>query len=68
MVIGIDTEKVLEASYSGLSLRQGDLMTVMFKYTSDGGANQPILADRMHIVLVADQMLEVHSHGVRVLD
>ena len=68
MIIGIDTEKVLEASYSGLSLRQGDLMTVMFKYNSDGGANQPILADRMHIVLVADQILEVHSHGVSVLD
>ena len=68
MIIGIDTEKVLEASYSGLSLRQGDLMTVMFKYYSDGGANQPILADRMHIILVADQILEVHSHGVRVLD
>jgi hypothetical protein len=68
MVIGIDTEKVFGSILQWLSLRQGDLMTVMFKYNSDGGANQPIIADRVHIVLVADQILEVHSHGVRVLD
>ena len=40
-------------------------MAVMFKYNAEG---QKILADRMHIVLHADQIIEVHSHGVRVLD
>jgi hypothetical protein len=66
-IIGIDTERVLEAGFSGLSTRAGDLMTVMFKYNSEG-ADQRRLADRMHIVLHADQLIEVHSDGVRVLD
>jgi hypothetical protein len=48
-IIGIDTERVLEAGFSGLSTRAGDLMTVMFKYNSEG-ADQRRLADRMHIV------------------
>ena len=65
--IGIDTERVLEAGFSGLSTRAGDLMTVMFKYNSEG-ADQRRFADRMHIVLHADQIIEVHAHGVRVLD
>jgi hypothetical protein len=66
-IIGIDTERVLEAGFSGISTRAGDLMTVMFKYNSEG-ADQRRFADRMHIVLHADQIIEVHSHGVRVLD
>jgi hypothetical protein len=66
-IMGIDTERVLEAGFSGLSTRAGDLMTVMFKYNSEG-ADQRRLADRMHLVLHSDQIIEVHSHGVRVLD
>jgi hypothetical protein len=66
-IIGIDTERVLEAGFSGLSTRAGDLMTVMFKYNSEG-VDQRRLADRMHIILHSDQIIEVHSHGVRVLD
>ena len=68
LIIGIDTERVLEAGFSGLSTRAGDLMTVMLKYNSEGDANQTRLADRMHIVLHADQIVQVHSHGVTVLD
>ena len=68
LIIGIDTEKVLEAGFSGLSTRSGDLMTVLIKYNNDGGIGAPRLADRMHIVLHSDQILEVHNHGVRVLD
>jgi hypothetical protein len=55
--IGIDTERVLEAGFSGLSTRAGDLMTVMFKYNAEG-ANRISLVDRMHIVLHADQIIE----------
>ncbi|MFM7984525.1 MAG: hypothetical protein ACKPKO_34885, partial [Candidatus Fonsibacter sp.] len=60
--------RVLEAGFSGLSTRARDLMTVMFKYNSEGAANQTRLADRMHIVLHADQIVQIHSHGVSVLD
>ena len=68
LIIGIDTEKVLEAGFSGLSTRAGDLMTVLFKYNSDAVEATQRLADRMHIVLHSDQILEVHSHSIRVLD
>ena len=67
IIICIDTERELEAGFSGLSTRAGDLMTVMFKYNSEG-VDQRRFGDRMHIVLHADQIIEVHSHGVRVLD
>ena len=49
IIIGIDTERVLEAGFSGISTRASDLMTAMFKYNADG-ADQRRLADRMHIV------------------
>ena len=32
LCVGIDTGTVLEAGFTGLSTRVGDLMTVMFKY------------------------------------
>ena len=40
----------------------------MFKYNNDGGVNTPRLADRRHIVLHADQFLQIESYGVRVCD
>ncbi|MFM7987860.1 MAG: hypothetical protein ACKPKO_51965 [Candidatus Fonsibacter sp.] len=42
-------------------------MTVMFTYNSKGDKSIS-LADRMHIVLQSDQIIEVHSQGVRALD
>ncbi|MFM7987252.1 MAG: hypothetical protein ACKPKO_48860 [Candidatus Fonsibacter sp.] len=39
----------------------------MFKYNSEG-AEQIRLGDRMHIVLHADQIVQIHPHGVAVLD
>ncbi|MFM7985032.1 MAG: hypothetical protein ACKPKO_37505, partial [Candidatus Fonsibacter sp.] len=39
-IIGIDTEKVLDAGFTGLNTRSGDLLTVKFKYATPqaGGA------------------------------
>jgi len=68
-VLGIDTEKVLEAGFTGLNTRAGDLLTVKFKYAkpSAGGAvNLVRVADLMHIVFHSDHMLEIHDTGVRV--
>ena len=33
---------------------------IMLKHNNNGGADAPILADRMHIVLYADEIIEVH--------
>ena len=64
-VIGIDCEKVLEAGWTGLNTRSGDLMTVRMKYMN-AAANR--LADRIHIVLHSDQIMEINDSGVRIYD
>ena len=65
LTMGIDTEKVIEAGWTGLNTRAGDLLTVKFKYNSDDADRY---ADRMHIVLHSDQILEIRDSGVQVFD
>ena len=63
----IDTEKVLEAGFSGLNTRAGDLLTVKFKYNTPaaGGAVAATrIANLMHIVLRSDHILEIHDTEV----
>ena len=66
LVMAIDCEKVLGASWTGINTRAGDLLTVMFKYAS--GADATRWADRMHIVLHSDQILDISDTGVQVFD
>ncbi len=68
-VIGTDLERVLDAGFTGLNTRAGDLLSVKLKYNSarfstDGDR----LADRMHIVLHSDQVLEIYDSGCQVFD
>ena len=80
-ILGTDCEKVLDAGFTGLNTRAGDLMTVKLKYNSRGlpaeqGRPDAFnvwlascrLADRMHIVLHSDQILEIRSSGCQVFD
>ena len=63
-VIAIDTEKVVEAGFSGLNTRARDLLTVKFKYNTPaaGGAVAAArIANLMHIVLRSDHILEIHD-------
>ena len=60
--------KFLKLDSAGYQLEQAIYALSFLKYNSDGGGTGPRLADRMHIVLHADHIIEVHSHGVRVLD
>lgn len=64
-IMAIDTEKVLEAGYTGLNTRAGDLMSVRFETMS---ADAYRLADRMHIVLHSDQIMEIKDSGVQIFD
>ena len=64
-IMGIDMEKVLEAGYTGINTRAGDLMNVRFDHAS---AAQATWATQMHIVLTSDQILEVRDSGVQVFD
>ena len=66
-VLGTDCEKVLDAGFTGLNTRAGDLMSVKFKYASKGTADAR-LADRIHIILHSDQILEIRDSGCQVFD
>ena len=61
-IIGIDTEKLLGLSFTGMNTRN-NLMTVLMK-TQEGDYK----ADRMHIVLLAEQILELGDTGCMVYD
>ena len=64
-VIGIDMEKVLEAGYTGLNTRSGDIMNIRFDHKDTNNANY---ATSMHIVLTSDNILEIRDSGVQVFD
>jgi hypothetical protein len=61
-IVGIDTEKLLGLSFTGINTRN-NLMTVNLK-TQTG----EFKADRMHIVLLAEQILELGDTGTMVFD
>ena len=68
-VIGTDCEKVLEAGFTGLNTRSGDLMNVKFKHNSRGvDTGTEYLADRIQIILHADQIMDIRDSGVVVFD
>ena len=65
-IIGIDTEKILEAGFTGLNTKAGNLMVVRGK-----GANTNIQtqwANSMYIILYTDQILEIRDTGAQVFD
>ena len=64
-IVGIDTEKVLSAGFTGLNTKAGDLMTIRVKQASTDGASQ---ADKMQIILHADMILNIRDTGVEVME
>ena len=64
-ILAIDTEKVLEACWTGLNTRAGDLMRIKFESPSTNVTRHP---DRMRIVMHSDQILEIRDTGVQVFD
>jgi hypothetical protein len=61
-VVGFDTEKMLGLSFTGINTKNS-LMTIKLK--TKGGDYQ---ASRMHIVLVAQQVIEIGDSGITVFD
>jgi hypothetical protein len=64
-IVGIDTEKLLGLSFTGTNTRNS-LMTVHLKTVSE--VSNDFKADRMHITLLSEQILEVGDVGVMVYD
>ena len=65
MILATDCERVLNAGFTGINTRAGDLLTVNLKYNSNDADR---LADRIHIVLHSDQILEIRDSGCSVFD
>ncbi len=61
-IVGIDTEKLLGLSFTGMNTRN-NLMTIHLK-TQTGDYK----ADRMHIILLAEQILKLGGTGSVVYD
>ena len=65
MIIGLDTEKVLEAGFTGLNTRSGDILNITFNHNDDTASHW---ATQLHVVLHSDCVLEVRDSGVSVFD
>ena len=61
-IVGVDTEKLLGLSFTGMNTRN-NLMTVHLKTQIED-----YKADRMHIILLAEQILELGDTGSMVYD
>ena len=64
-VLGFDMEKVLEAGFTGINTRQGDIMSITFNHNSGTASHY---AKDMQIVLTSDQIMEIADSGVTVYD
>jgi hypothetical protein len=65
--IGTDCEKDLDASFTGINTRDGDLLSIRLKCNSPG-SDHIHLADRMQIVLHSGQIMEIRATNVAIYD
>ena len=65
-IVGIDTEKILEAGFTGMNTKAEDLMTIKVKQAS--GIAQENLCNKVYITLHSDQILNIRDTGVEVFD
>jgi len=64
-IVGIDTEKVLEAGFTGFNARARDLLTIRLKCPR---ATDQHLCDSINVTLHSDQILEINDSGCVVFD
>ena len=67
-VIGIDTEKALGASWTGLNTKHGDLLSVRLKAQDKATLTSALMPEQMFIVLHADSVCSISDGGVEVWD
>ena len=65
-IVGIHTEKILEAGFAGVNTKAGDLMVIKVKQAS--GIAQDTLCNKMYITLHSDNILNIRDSGVEVFD
>ena len=67
-IIALDTEKTLQAGYTGLDMKRGQLMTIKVKATNPTALEAARMPDNIHIVLHSDQILDIGFTGTQVQD
>ena len=67
-IIGCDTEKALQAGFTGLNTRQGDLLSIKVKAMDKSVLTAAKMPDTMFVVLHSDQIMEISDAGVQVFD
>jgi hypothetical protein len=67
-IIGCDTEKALQAGFTGLNTRQGDLLSVKIKAMDRSVLTKEKMPDTLYVVLHSDQIMEISDSGVQVFD
>jgi len=65
-IVGVDTEKILEAGFTGLNTRSGDLMVVRGKFANSNDATG--WCNSIYMILHTDQILEIRDTGCQVYD
>ena len=66
-VMGVDCERVLDASWSGLNTKAGDLMTIKVK-NANGAIESTDMPTKLFITLHSDNILEIRDGGATVFD
>ena len=64
-IVGIDTEKVLQAAFSGENIKNGSLLTLLMKNNGNSSINYPTA---INIIMHCDCILNIRDTGVEVLD
>ena len=64
-VLGTDMERVLEAGFTGINTRSGDILSVRFDHRSSVAKDY---ATSMRIILHADCILVIRDSGVQIFD
>ena len=65
-IMGIDTERVLDAGFSGINTRAGDMLTLRIKGASASMTDG--ICSKNYITLQSDQILEIRDSGCTVQD
>ena len=67
-ILALDTEKTLQAGYTGLDMKRGQLMTVKVKAQNPTELPAARMPDNIQIVLHSDQILDIGFTGTMVQD
>jgi len=65
MIIGIDTELVLSAGFTGINTKAGDMLAIRLKHNDTDNLRY---ATKMQVVLHCDNVMSIRDSGVEVLD